>query len=152
LQEEEQTARRFRLQHLIIADDFGMDEFQIRELIAANQEVVAQQFQFWMAATFAVVVASYSAGDRLVAWARACIAALYVGAVAVFFLRYVAAIADGASFREMLTDIGASIGAPGLPRWISILRRVVMIGGTVLAVVLILIPKAGHKAAADRNS
>ncbi len=65
-----------------------MTEFEIRQLIFDIEAVIADQFQFWMAATFAVVVVSYTAGARPKVWTRICVAALHFAAVTTFFLRY----------------------------------------------------------------
>ena len=105
-----------------------MSEFELWQLIEANQGAVTDQFQFWMATTFAVVIASYTAGQRLALWARLAIAALYAIAAAVFYLRYMMAY-------DMLGQL--------------ILRRLVMVGGSLLAIVLICAPAIANRSRSD---
>jgi len=99
-----------------------------------------------MAATFAVVVASYTAGPRLAVWARVCVAVLYVAAVANFFLRYRAAAAYLVEQSRWLAELSGGPDLPSrtMPRLVGLLRQYVMLGGTLLAVVLIFKPSAAH--------
>ena len=123
-----------------------MTEFEIRQLIFDIEAVIADQFQFWMAATFAVVVVSYTAGERLKVWARVCVAALYFAAVTTFFLRYLAAAGQTREAVGMLRAMGADFGiAGGLPTLVSYLRRLVILAGTIFAMVLILRPTVAHR-------
>jgi len=114
-----------------------MSEFELSQLNGAQQQIVTDQFQFWMATTFAVVIASYTAGNRLALWARLSIAVLYAIAASVFFIRYLQAADLLGQILVQLSD--ATIRQPGglLPSW---LRRIVMVGGTLLAIVLICAP------------
>jgi len=123
-----------------------MTEFEIRQLIFDIEAVIADQFQFWMAATFAVVVVSYTAGERLKVWARVCVAALYFAAVTTFFLRYLMATDQTREAIGMLTAMGADLGVSnGLPTLVSYLRRIVIVAGTVFATVSILRPTMAHR-------
>ena len=123
-----------------------MTEFELRQLLFDIEAVVADQFQFWMAATFAVVVVSYTAGERLKVWARVCVAALYFAAVMTFFLRYLVATGQTREAFGMLRAMGADLGISyGLPTLVSYLRRIVIVAGTVFATVLILRPTVAHR-------
>jgi len=124
-----------------------VSEFEIRELIFNTNSIISDQFQFWMAATFAVVVASYTAGPRLAVWARVCVAVLYVAAVATFFLRYRAAAATLVEQSRWLAELiygGPDLTSRTMPRLVGLLRQYVMLGGTLLAVVLIFKPSTAH--------
>jgi len=123
-----------------------MTEFEIRQLVFDIESVIADQFQFWMAATFAVIVVSYTTGDRLKIWGRACVAGLYFTAATTFFLRYLAAAQQTGEAVRMLTAMGADLGiSNGLPVLVSYLRRIVMLVGTIFATVLILWPNLAHR-------
>ena len=61
-----------------------MSEFKIIVLTQEPGRTITEQFNFWMATTFAVVIASYTAGERLCKAIRVYIAALYLAAVSVF--------------------------------------------------------------------
>lgn len=129
-----------------------MSEFEVRELIYNTNAVISDQFQFWMAATFAVIVASYTAGPRLAIWARVCVAMLYMTAVATFYLRYRGAALLLVDQYGWLADMGADLNfPPTLPRLVGVLRQVVMFGGTALAVVLIFRPTAARQDESDTD-
>ena len=53
-----------------------MTDYEKLQLVVDLGNVIADNVQFWMGATFALVIASYTAGDRLALWARAIIAIL----------------------------------------------------------------------------
>ena len=42
-----------------------MSEFELKILLREMGVGISEQFNFWMATTFAIVVASYTAGDKL---------------------------------------------------------------------------------------
>jgi hypothetical protein len=121
-------------------------EFEIRQLMLETDGVITQQFQFWMAATFAVVVASYTAGSRLALWARVCVTALYLGATLTFFLRYYSAASSLIDYNTVLGEIGPMLPEQvGLARSIGVSRMFVMLGGTVLAILLVFFPTVSEK-------
>jgi hypothetical protein len=117
-----------------------MSEFEIWSLIEANQADAENQFQFWLATTFAVIIASYTAGHRLTIWARTSIAILYVLATIVFGLRYFNAF-DALGY--FVSQLRAFDVEPEGGNVISFVRSIVFFGGSLLAVVLICAPGAG---------
>lgn len=120
-----------------------MSEFESNELILSISSNINDQFQFWMAATFAVIIVSYTAGQRLAVWARLIIAMLYAGTVAMLYLRLFAAVAQAARPFELLSELNPEfVDASGLVL-IPLLRRIVMLGGSLLAIVLICMPSIG---------
>jgi hypothetical protein len=131
-----------------------MSEFQIRQLLFNSNTIIANQFQFWMAVTFAVVVATYTTGSRLRVWVRHCLATLYIAAVATFYLRYWGAARSFAVQYHQLRQMGADLGGipQGLPRFDGILRQFVMLAGTVFAVFLIYRPTAAQPPDDDREA
>ena len=120
-----------------------MNEFELNELVLLVSSNINDQFQFWMAATFAVVVASYTAGERLALWARIIIASLYAATATMLYLRLFAAAAQAAQPFEQLRQLNPEfVEASGL-FVIPLLRRIVMFGGSLLAIVLICMPTIG---------
>ncbi len=127
-----------------------MSEFELQTLLIEVDGTISDQFQFWMAATFAVVIASYTAGERLALWARVSIAVLYAAAVAMFFLRYLGSVGQMVEFVQQLRDLGVEpFSIP--PRIISVLRRFVMFGGSMLTIVLICKPTLGNMASSGQD-
>ena len=115
-----------------------MEDVQLSIAVAEWSSVGSDTFQFWMAATFAVVIASHAAGRRLVKWARVSIAILYATATVSFVARMLSMI-------ERITDIVIShpevplrpLGADAIA---TISVAVVMLCGSVLAIVMVLRP------------
>lgn len=128
-----------------------MSEFELRTLIYENSGFVTDQFQFWMAATFAVVIASYTAGDRLAPWARISIAVLYTLAVALFLSRFLGAADEILVLLQRLSDIGAEPYYRIPPLFVATLRIIVIFGGSILAIVLICKPTVGDVISSDRD-
>jgi len=125
-----------------------MSEFELWQLIEANQGAVTDQFQFWMATTFAVVIVSYTAGQRLALWARLIIAALYAVAATVFYLRYMMAYD---MLGQLIKLLGESVLEPRSGILASVLRRIVMVGSPLLAIVLICVPKIFERSGSDND-
>ena len=123
-----------------------MSEFELNELILLVSSNINDQFQFWIAATFAVIIVSYTAGDRLALWARLVIAILYAATVALLYLRLFAAVAQAAQSFEQLRELNPDfVEASGLVA-IPLLRKFVMLGGSLLAIILICMPTIGMRA------
>ena len=122
-----------------------MSEFEVNELLLGNLEALSQHFQYWMTATFAVVVASYTAGDRLAIWARAVVALLYLLAVALAYIRWQGSVEESRRLTLILFEMGYERTAAGSGQLAGSIRQVVMFGGTLLAVILICAPSMGNR-------
>ena len=61
---------------------------ELIELAYMNREYYGNQFQYWVALTFAVITASYAAADSLSPNLKRCIAALYVASTFLFLSIY----------------------------------------------------------------
>ena len=116
-----------------------MSEFELVILLREYGGAISEQFNFWMATTFAVVIASYTAGDRLGVMVRYVLVILYLAAVGVFYLRYLGALDSAIIISQKLTALDSDFGPRAIP-WASFLRRFVMIAGTILAVVIMVRP------------
>ncbi len=130
---------------------FGMTEFEIVTLIQEYGAAISEQFNFWMATTFAIVVASYTAGDRLNIGFRIILVVLYLMACVVFFLRYAGAVESVGILAEQLRALGSELGPRTVPI-ASFIRRLLMIVGTIVAVLLVLFPSwTGEKQTEELN-
>ena len=127
-----------------------MTEFELNELLVLIGENINAQFQFWMAATFAVVIVSYSAGDRLANWARLVVAALYLTTVAMIYLRYLFSVEQAAPIFEQVLELNPQISVTR-GNAVTTLRQFVMFAGSLLAVVLICAPSVGYRATNDEG-
>jgi len=119
-----------------------MTEFEVRQLITDANGAINDQFQFWMAATFAVVVAAYTAGPQISRRARGWLATIYLLAVATFLVRWAGAGREMGEDVQRLREIGATLGVVGgaMPVVVASLRLIVIILGTTVAAVMILRP------------
>ena len=116
-----------------------MSEFELVILLREMDVGISEQFNFWMATTFAIVVASYTAGDKLNQGFRIILVVLYAAACAVFYLRYMGAIESVLAIAGRLQELGSDFGPRVIP-WASFLRRLVMLGGSLLAILIVLRP------------
>lgn len=99
-------------------------------LLNESSRMITEQFNFWLATTFALVIASYTAGDKRNRLMRVCVAALYLLACIVFFVRYLDAVQSALYLAEQLDAIGSDY-LPGYVGIASFARRVVMVGGAL---------------------
>ena len=116
-----------------------MNEFELVTLMREFGGDISEQFNFWMATTFAVVIASYTAGNRLGRAVRYALAILYLAAFGVFYLRYLGAVDLVILITEQLSALDSDF-SPVHIQWAGLLRRFVMIAGTILAVVIMVRP------------
>lgn len=119
-----------------------MTEFEVIVLIQELGRTITEQFNFWMATTFAVVIASYTAGERLDKYIRLAIAVLYLAACTVYFFRYLDAVESVTRYAKVLQEMKSDYS----PRHVTITsyaRRFVMFGGSILAMLMIFMPQIG---------
>jgi hypothetical protein len=107
---------------------------ELIELVLLQRQAFDTQFQFWITATFAVIVASFVVGNRLGVRYRLAIAALYFFTTFMVFARW------GHDAREMglllseIQDRGIPYAAPIV---FAATKAVVMLFGTVTALVFL---------------
>lgn len=117
-----------------------MSEFELNILVIEYSAAIDSQFNFWMAATFAIVVASHTAGDKLNRAGRLVLVLLYLLACAVFFLRYLAA-ADQVTYAiQELLAAGGQSPSPELGSITRLGRQTLLIVGTLFAVIVVVWP------------
>jgi hypothetical protein len=107
---------------------------ELIELVLLQREAFDTQFQFWITATFAVIVASFAAGRRLSAKYRWVVALLYMLTTFMIFARWVH---DAREMGLLLSEIQQR-GIPYTgPRVFAATKAVLMIFGTVTALVFL---------------
>ncbi|NIA27543.1 MAG: hypothetical protein GWP02_05765 [Desulfobulbaceae bacterium] len=116
-----------------------MTELDIHLVLLEISNTIADNFQFWLATTFAVVVVTYTAGQRLQISIRAALAVVYLMAAWMFFLRYQMSSDQAAFYFQLLREMNSDLPAPhqGL---VTILRKSVMLAGSFLAVIFLFVP------------
>jgi hypothetical protein len=107
-----------------------------------NQDIDTQ-FQFWISITFAVLVASFVADERLSKVERRVIAGLYLIAASIVLLRYGSALAHQAQVLALFTANGLAL--PERPTVVGLLRFVLFTFGSLIAAVSVLFPRFGSK-------
>jgi hypothetical protein len=117
-----------------------MSEFELNTLLIEYSAAIDSQFNFWMAATFAIVVATHTAGDKLNRTGRLGLVLLYLLACAVFYFRYLGA-ADQVTYAiEQLLELGRQSPSPELGFATRLVRQVLLTIGTIFAVVVVAWP------------
>lgn len=111
-----------------------MTEYELASLLRETGAVIAQEFEFFVTATFAVILVGYFAGERLKIGSRVALSLLYTGSIALFLLRYQSLAEQVVFITTSLNTINNGFPAPTnvpLSVWI---RRLVVIFGAIAAV------------------
>ena len=120
-------------------------EVQLLELLLEVNQDIDTQFQVWISVTFAVLVASFVAGRRLTRSARFGIAALYVCASVILYLRYMRGAVD---YIPYVSELFRTYGAPlpeGSSRLAYELRRGLFMIGSAVTALAVGFPQLGHR-------
>jgi hypothetical protein len=109
-----------------------MTEYELMDAFATQMVAVDRVFEFWLTASFAVIVAAHFAGRDLSKSMRLMIALLYIGTSAFFAYRYSMAT-------SMTYSLGNELGQKGMYRvpnaitqltpYFGILRALIFITG-----------------------
>jgi hypothetical protein len=104
-------------------------------LVLTQRGSIDLQFQFWLTITFAVIVASFSAGDRLDRKLRVMAAGLYLLATAHLATRWIYDGSVASRWVAVLHARGVDFGIP----WFAVYARMaLMVLGTTAAVVFLV--------------
>ena len=107
---------------------------EIVELAILSLSQVDAQFQYWISASFAVIVASYLVGDdatRIIRWA---ISALYLCVSVVFFSRYFVQGTNAITLIGEATARGFPWASQPLGAYFLFLRPAVILAGTTVTI------------------
>ena len=122
-----------------------MTEVDLLPLFLDVNQDIDTQFQFWISITFAVLVASFVADERLSRIERRVITALYMCAATIILLRYWSALAHQQDVLALFTANG--VPQPAAPGLAFLLRLVLFTFGSLVAALSVLFPKFGAKRA-----
>lgn len=125
--------------------DGEIPEVQLLELFLEVNADIDTQFQVWISITFAVLVASFVAGDRLRRGARVGLAVLYMCAAWVLFIRYLRA----GTYLEYVVSLYSmySVRPPalvGVSPTAGLLRTTLFTLGSAVAALSVLFPRWGR--------
>ena len=111
-----------------------MSESEVIEMMYEALGYADRNFEFWISASFAVILAFHFSGARLTTLMYRLITFLYLSATVLFMSRWSVAAMQYAAFRQQLIDMGASIEVSNDAREIII---------TVAYVIVILLGTIG---------
>jgi hypothetical protein len=114
-----------------------------------NQDIDTQ-FQFWISITFAVLVASFVADERLSRTERRVITVLYLFAATIVLQRYMSALAHQQTVLAMFSANG--VPQPELPALAFLLRVVLFTLGSLVTALSVLFPRLGRRRALESAS
>jgi hypothetical protein len=112
---------------------FIMSESAIIEMMYESLGYADRNFEFWISASFAVILAFHFSGDRLTTLMYRLITFLYCSATILFVSRWSLAAMQYASFRQQLLDMGSSIKVSGnvMEGIITLAYLMVIVLGTI---------------------
>ena len=115
-----------------------MDPTAIRELIALESSQIDASFEYWLAASFAVVVAAHAARGSLSNIARYCLSSAYLIFTIGTLLKFWADVSEITQMNALLA--GNPLDADTTPNWIAAGARVgmyILFSGMVTAFVFL---------------
>ena len=119
-----------------------MTESELIELMYESLGYADRNFEFWITATFGVILAFHFSGERVTPLMYRLIMFLYCSATVLFVSRWSVAVLQYAQFRQELTNMGSSVKVSSLlmESVISVAYLLVIGIGTLGAIYF------GHKA------
>jgi hypothetical protein len=111
-----------------------ISNIDLLNLVLAQRSSIDLQFQFWLTITFAVVVASFTAGPRLIQRLRILTCALYILASAHIAARWYSDAQTAQTWIALLASRGVHYTTP----WVAAgFRMALMVLGTAATVVFL---------------
>ena len=111
---------------------------ELVEIFLLSQENADAQFQYWLSVTFAVIVASSVAGERLNSKIRIWLTTLYLMAAGIFIIKFLGAQSAIGMYYEEMSMRGLSNTNNALPAFSTSImiwfRRILFLAGTVTAI------------------
>jgi len=123
-----------------------LTEYELSSLIFELFRDMDGHIQFWMQATFAVVVAVFFAGDRLSRGIRRGVASLYLVASALAAVRWILTLRRILSYRAQMVDDGFSDIPTDEPLVgvVTVLIALMFLGGVVATMYFLARPGAAQ--------
>ncbi len=109
-----------------------MTELELIGLLRETSTLIALDFEFFLTATFAVMVVSYTVGERLGKAPRIIIACIYIATVFMLFMRYQGAVSQAQFAISGLKELGSSYPFLNIDI-LSWTRRFIFVAGALAA-------------------
>ena len=116
-----------------------MTEFELIMTLKETSDGIAQDFEFFLTMTFALIVVSYSVGERLGAAPRFVISVLYLATVLLVFVRYQGQVTQAQYAIASLSEIKSNYPALDVLT-IMWVRRFLFLVGALAAVYALFKP------------
>ncbi|MGE0158789.1 MAG: hypothetical protein AB7T31_05205 [Gemmatimonadales bacterium] len=116
-----------------------MNEADLLQIFLDVNQDIDTQFQFWISITFAVLVASFVADERLSRAERVVVTSLYLCAAMILLQRYVSALSHLDDTLRLFDE--SRLERPAVPRLAGLLRFVLFTLGSLVAAVSVLFPR-----------
>jgi hypothetical protein len=120
-----------------------MTEADLFEIFLNVNQDIDTQFQFWISITFAVLVASFVADERLSRIERVVVTGLYLCAAAILLQRYMSALSHMQDVFRLFDETG--LARPAVPELAGLLRLGLFTLGSLVAAVSVVFPKFGAR-------
>jgi len=91
-----------------------MSESEIIEMMYESLGYADRNFEFWISASFTVILAFHFSGDRVTPLMHRLITFLYCSATVLFVSRWSVAALQYAQFRQQLIDMNSSVNVSSL--------------------------------------
>ncbi len=118
-----------------------MTEVDLLPLLLDVNQDIDTQFQFWISITFAVLVASFVADERLSRFERVVITGLYLCAATIVLQRYTSALGHQQDVLDLFVANG--MPEPELPALAGLLRFTLFTLGSLVTALSVVFPKVG---------
>jgi hypothetical protein len=120
-----------------------MTEAELLQLFLDVNQDIDTQFQFWISITFAVLVASFVADERLSRMERLVVTALYLCAAMILLQRYLSALLHMQDVFRFFDESGFS--RPAVPEAAARLRLGLFTLGSLVAALSVVFPRFGAR-------
>ena len=117
-----------------------MSPYEISILSYEATNLIDSTFETWMAITFAFIVASHAAGDSLKTSLKIFISILYLSCATLLYFRYVSFATQVFTYFSELASYDIHTITATRASVLGLVRRLVMIFGTIGVVVFLFIP------------
>lgn len=111
---------------------------ELVEIFLLSQENADAQFQYWLSVSFAVIVASSVAGERLNSKVRIWLTTLYLLAASIFIIKFLGAQSAIGMYYQEMSLRGLSNTNNVLPAFSTSImiwfRRVLLVAGTITSI------------------
>ena len=123
--------------------------YELSILLHEATGIVDSTFETWLAATFAVVVVSYMASQKLNLKAKSFVAILYLATASFLFARYLNTMSSVMFYVNSMAELGASDNRRLVFSSVSLMRKAVFVFGTVGALAFLFFPDLLSKSKDD---